>query len=139
MIKLQDLVNESRVDSNDTAGILYFCYDDVLLCLGERSGKWHAPKGHVMIGEKPIDGALREFTEETQILFNGIPNLKLSKAYKKDDGGLCYLYTVNGETKFNAQINHEHTDWGYFNVNDLPEPIHKWAKEVIENEKGFTS
>ena len=139
MIKLKDLLNESHTDSNDTAGILYFCYDEVLLCLGENSGKWHAPKGHIMIGEEPIDGALREFTEETQILFNDIPDIKLSNTYKKDDGGICYLYVIKGKTKFNARINHEHTDWGYFNVDDLPEPIHKWAKEVIENEKDSTS
>ena len=139
MIKLKDLLFESHNDSDDTAGILYFYCDEVLLCLGENSGKWHAPKGHIMIGEEPVNGALREFTEETQILFNDIPNPKLSKTYKKDDGGIFYLYVVKGETKFNARINHEHTDWGYFNVNDLPEPINKWAKEVIKNEKSSTS
>ena len=139
MIKLKDLLFESLNDSDDTAGILYFYCDEVLLCLGENSGKWHAPKGHIMIGEEPVNGALREFTEETQILFNGIPDPKLSNTYKKDDGGICYLYAVRGETKFKARINHEHTDWGYFNVNDLPEPINKWAKEVIKNEKSSTS
>ena len=46
---------------------------------------------------------------------------------------------LKGRTKFNARIDHEHNDWGYFNVNDLPEPIDDWVKEVIENEKGSTS
>ena len=73
MIKLKDLLFDSLNDSDDTAGILYFYCDEVLLCLGENSGKWLAPKGHIMIGEEPVNGALREFTEETQILFNDIP------------------------------------------------------------------
>ena len=140
MIKLKDLLFERNLnDTTDTGGVLYYWYDKMLLCLGENSGKWNIPKGHIMIGEEPVNGALREFTEETQILFNDIPNPKLSKTYKKDDGGIFYLYVVKGETKFNARINHEHTDWGYFNVNDLPEPINKWAKEVIKNEKSSTS
>ena len=36
--------------------------------------------------------------------------------------------------KFIPRINHEHTDWGYFDVGDLPSPINKWVKETIEND-----
>ena len=137
MIKLKDLLYESHNDSDDSAGILYYCYDEALLCLGENSGIWNVPKGHIMIGEDPLDGALREFTEETQIVLNGIP--ELANTYKKGKNGTFYLYVLKGRTKFNARIDHEHTDWGYFDVNVLPEPIDKWVKEVIENEKDTTS
>jgi 8-oxo-dGTP pyrophosphatase MutT (NUDIX family) len=137
MIKLKDLLFEGYNDTNDGGGILYFCYDSALLCLGENSGIWNVPKGHIMIGEEPLEGAIREFTEETQIVLNGIP--ELANTYKKDNGGTFYLYVLKGRTKFNARIDHEHNDWGYFNVNDLPEPIDDWVKEVIENEKGSTS
>jgi predicted NUDIX family NTP pyrophosphohydrolase len=137
MIKLKDLLIERQNDSDDSAGILYFCYDEALLCLCENSGKWNIPKGHIHTGEEPLAGSVREFTEETQIVLNGIP--ELAETYKKDNGGTFYLYALKGRTKFNVRIDHEHTDWGYFNVNDLPEPIDKWVKEVIENEKGFTS
>ena len=137
MIKLKDLLFEGHNDTNDGGGILYFCYDSALLCLGENSGIWNVPKGHIMIGEEPLEGAIREFTEETQIVLNGIP--ELANTYKKDNGGTFYLYVLKGRTKFNARIDHEHNDWGYFNVNNLPEPIDDWVKEVIENEKGSTS
>ena len=132
MIKLKDLLFESHNDSDDTAGILYFYCDEVLLCLGENSGKWNAPKGHIIIGEESLDGALREFTEETQIVFNDIPNPKLAKTYKKDNGGTFYLYLLKGTTKFIPRINHEHTDWGYFDKDNLPKPIDDWVKETIE-------
>jgi len=137
MIKLKDLLFEGYNDTDDSAGILYYCYDEVLLCLGENSGIWNVPKGHIMIGEEPLEGAIREFTEETQIVLNGIP--ELANTYKKDNSGTFYLYVLKGRTKFNARIDHEHDDWGYFNVNNLPEPIDDWVKEVIENEKGSAS
>ena len=59
MIKLKDLLFEEHNDSNDSAGILYCCYDEALLCLGENSGIWNVPKGHIMIGEEPLEGAIR--------------------------------------------------------------------------------
>lgn len=132
MIKLKDLLFErDENDSDDVGGVLYYCNDKVLLCLGEHSGKWHIPKGHIQIGEEPLAGSVREFTEETQIVLNGIP--ELVKTYKKDKGGEFYLYVLKGTRKFIPRINHEHTDWGYFDVGDLPSPINKWVKETIEN------
>ena len=134
MIKLKDLLFERDLnDTKDTGGVLHYSGDGkVLLCLGARSGTWHVPKGHIQIGEDPLDGSVREFTEETQIVLNGIP--ELVNTYKKDDGGEFYLYVLKGTTKFIPRINHEHTDWGYFDVGDLPSPINDWVKETIEND-----
>ena len=133
MLKLKDLLFEGHEnDSDDTGGVLYYCNDKVLLCLGEKSGIWHVPKGHIQIGEESLAGSVREFTEETQIVLNGIP--ELVNTYKKDDGGEFYLYVLKGTTKFIPRINHEHTDWGYFDVGDLPSPINKWVEETIEND-----
>ena len=132
MLKLKDLLFEGHNDSDDTGGVLYYCNDKVLLCLGSRSGEWNIPKGHIQIGEEPLAGSVREFTEETQIVLNGIP--ELANIYKKDNGGKFYLYVLKGTRKFIPRINHEHTDWGYFDVGDLPSPINKWVKETIEND-----
>ena len=132
MLKLKDLLFEGHNDSDDTGGVLYYCNDKVLLCLGSRSGEWNIPKGHIQIGEEPLAGSVREFTEETQIVLNGIP--ELDSTYKKDNGGEFYLYVLKGTRKFIPRINHEHTDWGYFDVTDLPSPIKDWVKETIEND-----
>ena len=130
MLKLKDLLFEGHNDSDDTGGVLYYCYDKVLLCLGHNSGKWHIPKGHIQIGEESLAGSVREFTEETQIVLNGIP--ELANTYKKDNGGTFYLYLLKGTTKFIPRINHEHIDWGYFDKENLPKPIDDWVKETIE-------
>ena len=45
MIKLKDLLIEN--DTKDRGGVLYCCNGKHLLCLGESSGKWHVPKGHI--------------------------------------------------------------------------------------------
>ena len=132
MIKLKDLLFEGHNDSDDTGGVLYYWNDKVLLCLGTHSGKWNVPKGHIMIGEEPLEGSVREFTEETQIILNDIP--KLENTYDKDNGGKFYLYVLKGNTKFIPRINHEHIDWGYFDVSGLPSPVHNWVKDTIEND-----
>ena len=73
MIKLKDLLIEN--DTKDRGGVLYCHNCEFLLCLGESSGKWHVPKGHIQKNETPLEGSVREFTEETQISLNGIPDL----------------------------------------------------------------
>ena len=132
MIRLKDLLFEGHNDTDDSGGVLYICYDKALLCLGADSGIWNIPKGHLMIGEESLEGSVREFTEETQISLSGIP--ELAKTYKKDNGGTFYFYVLKGTKKFTPRLDHEHTDWGYFSKEELPEPIDDWVKEVIENE-----
>ena len=90
MIKLKSILFErDENDTNNTGGVLYRYGDNkFLLCLGSRSGKWNVPKGHIMIGEDPLEGSMREFTEETQIILNGVP--ELVKTYKKENGGKFY-------------------------------------------------
>ena len=131
MIKLKDLLNEGFNDTEDSGGVLYYYYEETLLCLGANSGVWHVPKGHIMVGENPLEGSLREFTEETQIVLNGIP--ELVNTYEKDNGGLFYLFVLKGRRKFIPRLDHEHIDWGYFDVNNLPEPIDDFVKDIIVN------
>jgi len=132
MIKLKNLLFEDHNDTDNTGGVLYYWYDKVLLCLGQHSGEWNVPKGHIMIGENSLEGSVREFTEETQISLNGIP--ELANIYTKEDSGKFYLYVLKGKSKFVPRIDHEHTDWGYFDINNLPDPINDWVKETIEND-----
>jgi 8-oxo-dGTP pyrophosphatase MutT (NUDIX family) len=131
MIKLKDILFErDENDTKDTGGVLYRSGDTILLCLGSSSGNWNVPKGHIQIGEEPLEGSLREFTEETQIILNGTP--ELVKIHKKDNGGKFYLYMLKGEKKFVPHLNHEHNDWNYFNMNNLPVPMDSYVKETIE-------
>jgi ADP-ribose pyrophosphatase YjhB (NUDIX family) len=129
MIKLIDLLTEN--DTYDRGGVLYCCDGKHLLCLGENSGKWHVPKGHLQEGETPLEGSVREFTEETQISLNGIPDL-LDSWDSKD--GKFYLFKLEGNKKFRPRLNHEHIDWGYFEVDELPSPMNEDLEKVIKKQ-----
>ena len=128
MIKLKELLNSK--DSKNVAGIAYF-FNDTLLCCKNNEGRWGIPKGHIHIDETPEEGAYREFTEETQIVLN--KPIKFSHTAKKDNGSDFSVFMCKGNKKFTAHINSEHTDWGYFKIQNLPQPFDKRVIQVIEN------
>jgi 8-oxo-dGTP pyrophosphatase MutT (NUDIX family) len=127
MIKLKQLI-ESK-DSKDAAGIAYF-FNDMLLTCQTTEGIWGIPKGHIEIDETPEEGALREFKEETQIILN--KPIKFSHKSKKDNGGDFHIFYCEGDKKFIPRIDHEHMDWGYYCISDLPEPFDDRVIKVID-------
>ena len=127
MIKLKQLI-ESK-DSKDAAGIAYF-FNDMLLTCQTTEGIWGIPKGHIHIDESPEEGALREFKEETQIILN--KPIKFSHKSKKDNGGDFHIFYCEGDKKFIPRIDHEHMDWGYYCISDLPEPFDDRVIKVID-------
>lgn len=128
MIKLKHIL-ESK-DSKDAAGIAYF-FDNTLLCCLSSEGRWGIPKGHMHIDETPEEGAYREFSEETQIILN--KPIEFSHTAKKKNGGDFHVFMCKGDKQFIPRINHEHMDWGYFPIRDLPKPFDERVVQVIEN------
>ena len=128
MIKLKHIL-ESK-DSKNAAGIAYF-FDNTLLCCLSSEGRWGIPKGHIHIDETPEEGAYREFSEETQIILN--KPIEFSHTAKKKNGGDLHVFMCKGDKQFIPRINHEHMDWGYFPIRDLPKPFDEKVVQVIEN------
>ena len=128
MIKLKQIVEGK--DSKDAAGIAYFL-DNTLLCCLTSEGRWGIPKGHIHIDETPEEGAFREFSEETQIILN--KPIEFSHTSKKKNGGDFHVFMCKGDKKFIPRLNHEHMDWGYFPIRDLPEPFDERVIKVIDN------
>ena len=127
MIKLKQILEGK--DSKNAAGIAYF-FNDMLLSCQSAEGRWGIPKGHIYIDESPEEGALREFSEETQIILN--KPIKFSHKAKKDNGGDFHVFMCKGDKQFTPRLNHEHIDWGYFSIHDLPEPFDDRVIKVIE-------
>ena len=127
MIKLKQIVEGK--DSKNAAGIAYF-FNDMLLSCQSAEGRWGIPKGHIHIDETPEEGALREFSEETQIILN--KPIEFSHKSKKKNGGDFHVFICKGDKKFTPRINHEHMDWGYFSIHDLPEPFDDRVIKVID-------
>ena len=127
MIKLKQILEGK--DSKNAAGIAYF-FNDMLLSCQSAEGRWGIPKGHIHIDESPEEGALREFKEETQIVLN--KPIKFSHKAKKKSGGDYHIFYCEGDKKFIPRIDHEHMDWGYYCISDLPEPFDDRVIKVID-------
>jgi|TARA_B100000959_G_C14940405_1_gene607544 ADP-ribose pyrophosphatase YjhB (NUDIX family) len=130
MIKLKDLLFEGHNDSDDSAGICLYSTGK-LLCCKRTDSYWSVPKGRLYIGEEPVEGAKREFTEETQIMLNGEPELVLTKSKNK---GKFHLFRFETEKRPVPHLDHEHSDWGYFDVTNLPQPFDEVIMEYIESD-----
>tara|TARA_Y100000310_G_scaffold25339_1_gene24248 strand:- start:292 stop:687 length:396 start_codon:yes stop_codon:yes gene_type:complete len=129
MIKLRELI---EVDSDDTAGILIMHENKYLLCLRTGDGYWSIPKGHIHYNEEPIEGAIRELSEETQIFLNGTP--KFLQKYEKDNSGHFHVFEFKTQKRFVPRLNFEHITWGYFGLKELPQPLDKYLIDIFRNE-----
>ena len=49
-------------------------------------------------------------------------------------GGNFYVYKVDGSNKLIPRLNHEHTDWGYFTIDNLPSPMEENILRIIKRE-----
>ena len=111
-----------------TAGIIVLNDDKVLLCQRSDSGQWAIPMGHMEEGEEPIDCAYREFYEETNLEITdpvkSIGRIKKKKNDKVKSILHIFLFEVDSEVEPNledAQDGHEHTECGYFSIEEIEE------------------
>lgn len=127
------------------AGILVRTNNKVLLCKraegdDKHDGEWSVPCGTVKKNEKPIDGAFREFYEETNIEITDELELiaLIGFVNKKEDklNGILYIYLYDVDREFDVNLedamdSHEHTDCGWFGLDELPEPMGIQLEKVI--------
>jgi ADP-ribose pyrophosphatase YjhB (NUDIX family) len=117
--------------------------DKVLMCKRAEKqaygGEWSIPLGKVNTNESPINGAKREFFEETNIKLTG--DIKLIDIITRDNGTIIYVYYKNSGKELipdleNAKDGKEHTQCGYYGKDDLPfgekyDEIYEIIKRVL--------
>jgi len=132
-------------------GVMVKYKDKVLLCkrnnLGSLPGMWSIPGGKMEENETPMEGAKREFFEETavniddkEIIFIGL--IPRHTRDGKKVKGLMYVYLLEVEEPIipdlvNAIDGEEHTDSGYFTIDEIkPETsgdyFHRLAEMIIK-------
>lgn len=132
-------------------GVMVKCKDKVLLCkrnnLGSFPGMWSIPGGKLEENETPMEGAKREFLEETDVNINDkeINLIGLIPRHTRDGKkvkGLMYVYLLEVEEPIipdlvNAIDGEEHTDSGYFTLDEInPETsgdyFHRLAEIILQ-------
>lgn len=127
------------------SGIIVKVNNKVLLCKrnndGSLPGEWSIPGGKLEENETPIDGAVREFYEETNLKVNSPLNLcGMLKRYTRDGKnvkGLMYTFLMEVDEEMipdleNAYDGSEHTECGYFSYDELPKPIGGELKRLLK-------
>ncbi len=136
--KLKDLIKELNIEKpKKIGGVVVKSEGQVLLVRRSENAEkypnfWAVPMGHVEKGEKFIQGAHREFQEETMldIDINSLVYLDTIKDTKFNR--IVGLFTIELPNKPKPELDHEHSDYGYYDVNSLPHPIEKNLRIALE-------
>ena len=135
--KLLDLLELEVRKPKRIGGVVVKSEGQVLLVRrAENAGKypnfWAVPMGNVEKGEKMIQGAHREFKEETMldIDINSLVYLDTLKDSKYNR--ITALYMIELPNKPEPKLDHEHTEWGYYDVDSLPHPIEDNLRVTLE-------
>lgn len=128
-------------------GVMVKFQDKILLCKrnnqGSFPGMWSIPGGKLEENETTQEGAKREFFEETNVNIDDkdITFVGLIPRHTRDGKkvkGLMYVYVLNVDTPIepdleNAIDGEEHTDWGYFTIDEIkPETSGEYMYKLAE-------
>lgn len=93
---------------------------------------WVIPGGRAEKNEKPIDTAIREFLEETGVRLSP-SHLLLVAHYTSTISSQRskYLYSVRLSKAIKPILTEESSAYGFFNLEDLPEPLSQYEKRKI--------
>ena len=123
-MKFNDLVNllvEKR-DTNRVSKIIA-TNDGKILLLQKKNGLYELPGGHIEVGESPLDGAKREFEEETGILLKSLKQIASSNS--RD----LYKAKLNNT---NIKISNEHKGYKFVSQKNIFKlPLSKWSKKDL--------
>jgi ADP-ribose pyrophosphatase YjhB (NUDIX family) len=129
-----------------SAGVIVKSGNKCLLCkrsdVETYSGEWSIPGGKVEHGEEIIDAANREFYEETnetltgELEFVGVMSRMNRKGTKLSS--MMYVFLIDVDKPIhpdleNAEYGEEHSECGYFSIDNLPEPLGENLKEHLIN------
>ena len=131
MIKLGTLLEKHPDDIDSTSGVIIEHANTILL-LKKAEGNYSIPKGHMRKGETPREAMHRELKEETQITLPTEPKFlyKIERPIEKG-GNYMYVFHYESDKELKPILDHEHTDFGYYQKDELPEDIY-YLKDFLK-------
>lgn len=134
--KLNKLLTEQK-DKRTVAGVLITANDTgrVLLLLrndgGEDPKLWSILTGGIEPGEEVLEGLKREVNEEISINPDIVNYKFIEKKFIKEKNMDFYYYEGFTKTEFLVKLDHENSDYGWFDKDNLPTPLYPGTKEKI--------
>ena len=121
----------------DCAGILFRVSVGPLYLLLKRAdtGEWCIPGGHLEGDETPLEAAERECREEIGTCPDGL-RWAVRRNSIPSGKGIFTCYQQEVAEPFEPELNEEHTNWGWFPPDALPQPMHRKVAETIERVTG---
>lgn len=98
------------------------------------AGTWTMPGGKLHFGETFEQGAAREVLEETGIKIKNVNVISINNDMVEDAHFVTiglFSDSFDGEPK--VMEPDEITEWGWFDLNNLPSPLYFPSKKVLDN------
>lgn len=100
---------------------------------GKHSGRWGLVGGTNLSGETAWIGLRREIEEELGLLPEIKKTIPLEKFVSSDSMFNFHTYFCVVEEEFLPKLSDEHSAWGWFDLNNLPKPVHKGLDLSLRN------
>ena len=137
--KLTDLLKEIDFSKppRKVGGVAITSEGQVLMVKrSETAGKypnfWAVPMGGVDKGETFREGAARELKEETMLDFNPQKLVYLGTIKDGKYNRISKIFKAEMDGKPEPTLDDEHSDWGYYEKDNLPRPIEDRMRQVLE-------
>ena len=138
--KLKDLLEmDIRLSKKERkiGGIAIVSEGEVMMVRrAENAGKypnyWAVPMGGVEKGETFREGAVRELKEETMLDFNPQKLVYLGTIKDGKYNRISKIFKAEMDGKPEPTLDDEHSDWGYYDKDNLPRPIEDRMRQVLE-------
>lgn len=117
------------------SGILFVSPDNKILLLkrsgeGDHAKEWCTPGGKLEEGEDAEQAALREFSEECGMSYDGT----LSEIFHTQDQVVDYTTFLAHVEEFTPKLDHEHTAFMWCALDDVPNKLHPAVRAMLEQD-----
>jgi len=100
---------------------------------GKHAGRWGLVGGTNQNGETAWQGLLREIEEELGLVPDLKKTIPLEKFVSNDSLFNFTTFFCIVDKEFLPALSQEHSGWGWFDLNNLPRPMHKGLELSLKN------
>lgn len=100
---------------------------------GKHSGRWGLVGGTNHTGESAWQGLKREIEEEVGFFPEIKKTIPLERFVSNDSLFNFHTYFCVVDAEFVPTLSQEHSAWGWFDLNNLPKPVHKGLDLSLRN------